>query len=423
MNFLDIVFYITYFFVLFYSVYLLLSLITKIFVKEEKKESKSLTATIVIPAYNEEENISKTILSALKLDYPKKKLKIVIVNDGSTDDTLKIARKFEKKYSNVKVINQKNIGKGASLNKVLKHTNTDLFIVFDSDSRIEKSALKKIVPYFEEKDVAAVSPFMIVEKPKNLLQKIQYIEYLIFSFLRKIHSITDIVNVIPGPFSVYKTKILKEIKGFDENSIVEDQEVAWRLQKKGYRILHETNAKVYTVTPDNIRKLVNQRKRWYKGSLETIDKHKDAIFNIKLGNFGLFQTPALFFSNFILPILGLILLFNMIVISTIKKVYRLYYEGLHFEFNIKDFITQIQTFWLTIDFSKVALLSLLLIITLYWVFTSFFYSDKKFNKNNIIPLITYIFFYYMIMTYVLLISLYEFFKNKIFKERKKVWYK
>ncbi len=411
MKFLDLIFYIIYFFVLFYSVYLLIAFMTKIFKKKDlDEESYSLTATIVIPAFNEEKNISKTIQSALNLDYPKKKLKIVVVDDGSTDNTLKIAKEFEKKHSNVKVISQKNLGKGKSLNKVLKQTDTDLFIVFDSDSRIEKDALKKIVPYFKEDDVAAVSPFMKVEKPKTLLQQVQYLEYLLFSFLRKVHSVIDGIYVIPGPFSVYKTKILKELNGFDENSIVEDQEIAWRLQKEGYRILQNVNVNVYTVTPENLKKLIRQRKRWYKGALQTIIQHKDALFNLKLGDFGLFQAPSLAFNSFILPILGVILIFNIIIIPFFKKIYALYFSGIHFNFNFS-----IQNFWLTTDFTRLILISIILMITIFWFYNAFFYSDRKFNKKDIIPLLFYMLVYYIIMTYVLLISIFE----VIFKKENK----
>ncbi len=403
MKILDVIFYIIYFFVLFYSVYMLTAFLTKIFNKKEyETEDYSLTATIVIPAFNEEKNIGKTISSALKLDYPKSKIKIVVVDDGSTDNTLKVAREFEKEHSNVKVISQKNIGKGASLNKVLKQTNTDLFIVFDSDSRIEKDALKKIVPYFKEEDVAAVSPFMKVEKPKTLLQKVQYLEYLLFSFLRKIHSSINSIYVIPGPFSVYKTSILKELNGFDEKSIVEDQEIAWRLQKEGYKILQNVNVNVYTVSPDTLKKLVKQRKRWYKGALQTIIQHKDALFNLKLGDFGLFQAPSLAFNSFILPILGAILIINIIIIPFFKKIYAFYFSGVHFNFNFS-----IKDFWISTDFTRMILISILLIITLFWFYNAFFYSDRKFNKKDIIPLLFYMIIYYIIMTYVLLIAIIE----------------
>ncbi len=425
MKFLDFVFYISYFFAMFYSVYLLISFLEYYFFNknnENKDNKKIFSATIVIPAYNEEKNIRKTVESAINLNYPKNKFKIVIVNDGSTDNTLKIAREYEKKYSNVKVINQKNIGKGASLNKVLKQTNTDLFIVFDSDSRIEKNALKNIIKYFDE-NTAAISPFMIVEKPKNLLQKVQYLEYLIYSFIRKIHSISEIVSVIPGPFSVYKTKILKKLNGFDEKSIVEDQEIAWRLQKEGYKILQDVNAKVYTETPDTLKKLINQRKRWYKGALHTIVKHKDVLFKSKYGNFGLIQAPTVAFGSFIMPIIGIILLFNLLIIPFYKKIEYFFYSGFYYNFDYTKYLFDIKTFWLNTDFTRIILAFFLIVISAYWIFNSFFYADRKFNKTDIIPLIIYMFFYYIILVYTWIISIIEFLTEIVKKEKKYVWYK
>ena len=129
--------------------------------------------TIAIPAYNEEKTIAKTIQSVIELEYPKNKIEIIIVNDGSNDNTAEIVKEQIKIYkeSNIILINQKNGGKGKALNAALKKAKGKYFVSLDADSFVRKDALKVILPYFIDENIAAVLPLLKIKKPNNLLDK------------------------------------------------------------------------------------------------------------------------------------------------------------------------------------------------------------------------------------------------------------
>ncbi len=249
--------------------------------------------TICVPAYNEEKTLAKTIKSLLNLDYPKNKLEIIVVDDGSKDDTYKIAKKFEK-YG-VKVFTKKNEGKGTALNFALKHCKGELFGGLDADSFVNSDALKKMIGYFENPEIMAVTPSLKVYQPKNILQKIQYIEYLFGVFLRKIFAFLGSIHVTPGPFTIYRKYFFEKYGGYDENNPTEDIEIALRIQSKHYQIDNSVDANVYTVAPKTFRSLLKQRIRWYLGFIDNVLNYKK-LFGKDHGNLGMFILPASFIS-------------------------------------------------------------------------------------------------------------------------------
>ncbi len=263
--------------------------------------------TIIIPAYNEEGTISATIQSALDADYPIRQ--IIVVDDGSNDRTLEIARQFEK--FGVLVLHQENKGKGAALNNGIRHATGDLVTTLDSDSYIARDALKKMAGFFNDNTVGAATSLVKVWNPANLLEWIQHVEYIFIVFSRRLLTFVDSVNVTPGPLSVFKRSVLLEIGGYDEKNILEDQEIALRIQAHNYRIESSTDAEVFTRVPNNLKKLVKQRARWNRGTIRNMLKHYYLI-NPKFGDFGVFIMP-----------MGLISVVSLIVIMgiTISKFF------------------------------------------------------------------------------------------------------
>jgi cellulose synthase/poly-beta-1,6-N-acetylglucosamine synthase-like glycosyltransferase len=283
-----------------------------VFLKNRKKFFESYkpkripSITFIIPAYNEEKNIGKCLEAILSLDYPKNKLKVMVVDDGSTDNTAEIVRKFKK----VKLIRQKNSGKAAALNNGLKYVNTELVACMDADSLPEKDFLLKMVGFLEKKEVASVTPAIKVLETKSIIQKIQWVEYNWFVFLRKVFDFFDCQHVIPGPGSIYKTEILKKVGGFDVNNLTEDTEIAFRLNEKGFRIKNSIDAHVYTDAPRDFKSLYKQRVRWYRGYIQNSIKYSRMIANPNYGNLGFFILPVNFVWMFILGFLLLFFSFN-----------------------------------------------------------------------------------------------------------------
>ena len=246
------------------------------------------SVSIIVPAYNEEEHIRKSVSSLLKLDYGGK-LDVIVVSDGSTDRTAARARSIRSKR--VRVFEKPNGGKASAINYGLKKARGELVVVLDADSIVDPKALYYMVGYFDDASVAAVVPMMKVWRSETPAQKLQKAEYLLNSFMKKLYEQLDAITVTPGPFSVYRKSVLKKLGGFDESTVTEDQEIALRLQANDYRIASSVNAVVYTDVPKSLYALFKQRKRWYSGYLDNIWKYKWLV-RPDYGDLGLFVIPA-----------------------------------------------------------------------------------------------------------------------------------
>ncbi|MDD5112269.1 MAG: glycosyltransferase [Candidatus Altiarchaeota archaeon] len=265
--------------------------------------------SIVVPAFNEERGIANTIDSLLKINYPRELLELVVVNDGSKDRTAEIIQPYADNGLVTFINNKKNQGKAASLNQGFQAAKGKYVACIDADTIVERNILLKTINYFQDKEVAAVMVRVQVLEPKNWLERIISVEYnLGLGFYPKLISCLDSLYLTPGQFSIYRRNVVLELGGFDRQSIVEDTEIAYRMQKSRMKIACCLAASAYTKVPDNIRDFYYQRKRWYAGTLQTILAHRDVFFNKNLGNFGMFFMPV----NY-----GGILLGMMLFISTL----------------------------------------------------------------------------------------------------------
>lgn len=252
---------------------------------------KKNTVSIIIPAYNEEKSIAATIKSALSVDYPKDKLEIIVVNDGSVDRTYEIAKKFENvKGSRVRVLTKKNGGKGSALNLGISKAKGEIIITMDADSFANRDAVGEMIRHFYDDNVMAVTPAMMVYKPKGIWQRVQQIEYNLGVFLRKAFSTINAVHVTPGAFSAYRKEFFKKHGGYDEHNITEDLEIALRIQSHHYVIENAPKAVVYTLGPDNFKELMIQRRRWYSGMVRNLMKYY-RVFGFKYGILGVLVLP------------------------------------------------------------------------------------------------------------------------------------
>ncbi len=264
-----------------------------------RKPGKHPGVTIIVPAWNEGETILGTVESILGLDYPKDRLFIFIIDDGSTDDTLAIARRYQG-HPQVRIFTKENGGKFTALNLGLAHATTELIGCLDADSFVDKHALMKIIPYFDDLETMAVTPSVQIHDPKNILQKIQSVEYMIGAFTRKIFSRINGLYVTPGPFSIYRRSIFQKIGGFVHGYSTEDMEMALRMQSHRMRIENAHDALVFTVSPGSPSALYKQRVRWVSGFLKNaFFEYRHMFFNKKYGNLGMLTMPFAFFSIFI----------------------------------------------------------------------------------------------------------------------------
>lgn len=246
------------------------------------------SVTFLVPAYNEEEHIEQCLNSLIDMDYPEDKLEIIAINDGSEDSTLEKMRNFQDRIT---IIDKENSGKANSMNQALEKVETDLVACMDADSFAEKDMLKSMVGYMEEEGVKGVTTAMKVRNPSTWAQKVMWAEFIYNLFLRKLFSIFDSQWVMPGPGSIYDAEYLREMGGWDEDTLTEDMEIAFRMFKNGAVIRNSTNAYVDTESPPSFRGLLKQRIRWYSGYLNNMIRYKEFWFNPKYGNLGVIIMP------------------------------------------------------------------------------------------------------------------------------------
>jgi len=361
--------------------------------------------SIIIPAHNEENTITGTIKSVLKLKYPTNKTEIIIVNDGSTDHTKqKIQETINiNKHRKIIFIDQKNQGKAKSLNNALKIAKGEFFACLDADSFVDKHTLTKMIKfYYQHPHLAIVTPAMGVKDPKTLTQKFQRLEYLASMFLARLMGLLDMIYVAPGPFSLYRTDIIKKLGGFDINNLTEDQEIAYRAQKNHYGIRQCHNAYVYTTAPHNLKGLYKQRNRWFKGSMINLHKYKQIFFNRKYGDFGVLQLPI----NLATYILSVCTIF-FFGYFTFKPLFR----EIHNLYLIRfDFLHYIRSIDFNFNLLELDLGMMFIAYTLFFAALIVFYlshknTDEKIRKHGIIYIIFYFFFYYTMLSIISVIVL------------------
>ncbi len=400
-----VIIYLIYIFIALYFLFLF----TLTFLQNKKeifsspKIDKDYSVSVLIPAFNEEKSIEDTVESVLKSDY-KNLVEIIIINDGSSDNTLKIAKKLEEKYSKVKVFDKENSGKADSLNQALKIVKGELIAIVDADSFPDKEALHSMIGYFEDEKVGAVTTRILVRNKNNFLRKMQAIEYKVIAFTRKILGFLDSIYVTPGPLALYRKSALSEIKGFDPKNMTEDIEATWHLIHDGYKVRMSFISKVTTVAPDTLKKWFTQRIRWNIGGYQTILKYKHCFF--RKGILGLFILP-LFSISLVLGVFGLSLFIYKISIRILSSYLSTKYsiaaqtavfvlEDISFNPSILNFLGVI-----------------LFILGLAFVFFALRLVNKHIKeKESFFSVIFYLLVYIVLRPIVLIVSLYKFLIGK-----------
>lgn len=322
--------------------------------RASRMPGKYPTVTIIVPAWNESETILGTIHSLLDLEYPKDKLTIFIIDDGSTDNTLEVAKRLEG-HPQIRVFTKENGGKFTALNLGLAHATSDFIGCLDADSYVASDALEEIIPYFDNLEVMAVTPSVQIHNPDNILRRVQAAEYMIGEFTRKVFSRINGLYVTPGPFSIYRRNIFATIGGFVHGYNTEDMEMALRIQSHRMRIENAHTALVYTVSPKTISALYKQRVRWVSGFLKNaFFSYRHMFFNKQYGNLGMLTMPFAFFSIFIA------LFFSIIYVRSLAHLaHEKYLEYSALGFHLPGRWPHFEWFSLNLEFQRLLVYSLL----------------------------------------------------------------
>lgn len=282
------------------------------------------SVTIIVPCWNEAKTIGKTILSLLALEYPKEKLRIFVVDDGSDDETAEAIAPFLQNPS-VRYFHKENGGKHTALNLGIAEADTDFVGCLDADSFVAPDALLRIVPLFENQRVMAVTPSIKVHSPETVIQRIQDTEYTLSIIFRKLLASINAQYVAPGPFSIYRRSVFNTIGVFKQAHNTEDMEIALRIHAHGFAIENAFGAEVYTVAPETLRDILKQRIRWTYGFMRNVFDYRRLLFKKQYGNLGMFSLPiaflsigaVLFFTSYILKNIAAYVYQKVVSVSTI----------------------------------------------------------------------------------------------------------
>ncbi|WP_206335482.1 glycosyltransferase family 2 protein [Natronolimnobius sp. AArcel1] len=247
--------------------------------------------TVLIPAYNEEGYVGRTIQALLDAEYPTERLEIIAIDDGSTDDTYAEASTYAAVFEQVRVVSKENGGKYSALNYGLLFASSEIIVTVDADSIVAANALKRIVaPFRDDADIGAVASNVTIWNRDSLVTRCQQLEYTIgVNIYRRALDYFGIVMVVPGCLGAYRRDALDEVFAYDPDTLTEDFDVTMKVLRAGYRVT-VSDARVYTEAPSTWADLHRQRLRWYRGNYMTILKHWPVVTD---GSYGYLNRVAL----------------------------------------------------------------------------------------------------------------------------------
>jgi poly-beta-1,6 N-acetyl-D-glucosamine synthase len=240
--------------------------------------------SIIVPVFNEGKVLESSIESLLELDYAN--YEIIIVNDGSSDDTAEVGERLVG-YRNgrlglvkVSLINKPNGGKAKALNAGIQYSEAQFVLCMDGDSQLSEQTLKVAVRHFSDPAVGAVAGNVKVQNRHKILTDLQALEYLEgLNMARSSQGFLQLVNIIPGPIGVFRKNALRDAGFYSSDTFAEDADVTLKILAQGWKIIYEPNAIAYTEAPITIYQLLKQRYRWTRGILQAIRKHKKFLYN------------------------------------------------------------------------------------------------------------------------------------------------
>lgn len=231
--------------------------------------------SVIVPAYNEGTVLERAIQSLLRLDYPE--YEVLIIDDGSPDDTLATAAALEGVYDGVpiRVFTKPNGGKATALNLGIANSRHPFILCMDADSTVEPQLLRRALPHFEDPTVGAVAGNVKIENRDRLITRLQALEYIEgLNMPRRAQGFIAAVNIVPGPVGVFRREALTDVGGYDTDTFAEDADLTLKLISSGWKIVYEDQAVAWTQAPEHWLDLVQQRYRWTRGILQAIRKRK-----------------------------------------------------------------------------------------------------------------------------------------------------
>lgn len=264
----------------------------------------SPSVAVVVPAYNEEKVIVRTVASLLASDLPDQ-FEIIVVDDGSSDSTYEKASTAFAGHPRVQVHRRPNGGKPAALNFGIAQTQAEIVVALDADTVFARDTIAKLIRHFADPQVGAVAGNAKVGNRVNLLTRWQALEYITSQNLdRRAFSVLNCITVVPGAVGAWRRDLIKRAGDFDHSTLAEDADLTVAIRKLGYKIIYEDEAVALTEAPDTICGFIRQRYRWMFGTMQTAWKHADAFFRPRYGTLGFVALPNIMIFQVLFPLVS-----------------------------------------------------------------------------------------------------------------------
>jgi cellulose synthase/poly-beta-1,6-N-acetylglucosamine synthase-like glycosyltransferase/peptidoglycan/xylan/chitin deacetylase (PgdA/CDA1 family) len=349
--------------------------------------------TVLIPAHNEENVVVQTVTSVLASDV--KSLRVIVVNDGSTDSTGPILDASFGNDLRVRIIHQVNRGKAAALHRALGEANTEIVVTIDADTEIEPDAIRKLLRHFFDPKVGAVAGNVKVGNRSRWLTRWQALEYITSQNMEKrAFDLLNCITVVPGALGAWRKEAIEAAGGITADTVAEDADLTIGIRRLGWRVSYEEEAIAWTEAPETPGALIRQRFRWTFGTLQSFWKHADTLFRPKYGTLGWIALPNIFVFQLALPL--------------ISPVIDLMFLGSLLLWGLAQLqITKMSPLWTTADVEKslIFFLGFLLIDVLTCVVA--FALEKKEDWTLLVPVLLQRFYYRQLMYVVLFRSVKE----------------
>ncbi|MCT8329531.1 glycosyltransferase [Acidimangrovimonas sediminis] len=250
--------------------------------------------TVAIPAYNEELVIAEAVGAALASGYPG--LRVIVVDDGSTDDTAGAVLRGYGQDRRVRLIRQKNGGKWSALNAALAVAETEIIVAVDADTLLDAGAVAALAAHFADPRIGAVAGNVKVANRRGLLPRFQALEYITAQNIdRRAAERLNAIMVVPGAIGAWRTAALRKVGGYSPDTITEDADLTVSVLRAGYRVAFEERALSLTDAPETLPAFMKQRLRWSFGMMQTAWKHRRAARTAR--GVGLFTLPDLWLTG------------------------------------------------------------------------------------------------------------------------------
>jgi len=271
--------------------------------------------SVVIAAYNEEKLIAETLRMLLATDY-KGEIELVVVDDGSTDQTAAEIERVARNESRIRLFQQENRGKARALQRGLAAAHNGIVVFIDADTQCQRDTLPRLLEPFADERIGAVSGHAKVGNLRTFIARCQALEYTCgFNLDRRAYNLWKCITVVPGAISAVRKDAIKKAGGLSLDTLAEDTDLTLSLHRHRQRIVYVPDAIAWTEAPESVRGLARQRSRWAYGTLQCLWKHRDMVFNLNYRALGWFSLPSIWFFQIILvavtPIVDLFLLTSL----------------------------------------------------------------------------------------------------------------